>query len=96
MTKNNANWKISFYSGDDQLVKILYASSKKEAALCAATECKKVITDPVHLHGINARLQDKKKGLWALWDAYELVRGIYQDWSLERPYLLLPIIKKIE
>jgi hypothetical protein len=96
MTQNNQKWKISFYRGNKELVKVLYASSKKEAALKAAEECRKVITDPVHMHGIDVRLKDKKKGLWAVWDAYELVRGIFEDWSIERPYLLFPNIEKMK
>jgi len=94
MTKNNPKWKISFYTGNKDLVKVLYASSKKEATIKAVEECKKVITDPVHLQGIEVRLKDKNKGLWAVWDAYELVRGIFQDWSLERPNLLFPNLER--
>jgi hypothetical protein len=82
---------VKIYDVAEKVLKEKKFTDKKAALRFAVEECRSVIKDPVHLMGIKERLADKNK-MWALWDAYELVRGIYQDYWTDRNWLVFPVL----
>jgi len=43
--------------------------------------------------GIDNRVKGKPS-VFDLWDCLELVQGIFEDWKVERPWLLYPKVRE--
>jgi hypothetical protein len=84
---------VSIYDNNLNLVKMFTVGGKKQALQEAINICKKKIKDPVHLMGIDDRVKGKPS-VFDLWDCLELVQGIFEDWKVERPWLLYPKIRE--
>ncbi len=84
---------VSIYDNKKHLVKVFTVGGKKQALIEAINICKKPIKDQVHLMGIADRIKGSPS-VFDLWDCVELLQGIFEDWNVERPWLLYPKVRE--
>jgi len=90
-TQDKKKFLLKIYSSTGALVLTKTIGGKRLALKEAINLSKKPITDKVHLLGIKERTSSDAS-IGDLWDCLELIQGIFQDWNVERPELLYPIL----